>query len=67
MSEKFFLIPLVDSKESANNVNVANQLAHLKDFPQETRHFYMFKRLPPAKYLTEGSKTLLQVYDFQKL
>jgi hypothetical protein len=64
MSDKFFLVPLVDSKESANNVS--NKLAHLKEFPQKTRHFSMFKRLPSAKYLSEGSKNLLHVYDFQK-
>lgn len=67
MNDKFFIIPLVDSKESANTVNVTQSLDQLKDFPQETRHFYLFKRLPPAKYLTEGSRTILHVYDFAKL
>ena len=36
----------------------------LKSFPQESKHFYLFDRLPPSKYFTEGNKSIFEVHDF---
>jgi hypothetical protein len=69
-AEKFHLIPLVDCKEVAHSVSVPQverQMELLKSFPQEPRHLYTQERLPPAKYLTEGSKSIFHVYDFPKV
>ena len=66
-ADKFYIIPLVESRESNAVVSVSKQLDTLKSFPQEPRHLYLNERLPPAKYLTEGPKSIFFVYEFPKI
>jgi hypothetical protein len=68
-AEKFHLIPLVDARPLPNPVpaHVDRQIELLKSFPQEPRHVYVQERLPPGKYLTEGSKSIFHIHDFPRV
>ena len=59
------ILTLIDYKSSnAVQSTIKTEEFIKKTFPIETKHNYMFEKIPPAKYSTLSNKSYYNVYEF---